>query len=130
MAMTTEQLETLRAAIARRIEALQAEIHAEVDRTRDETYGEVSGGVPDTGDEAVADVLTDITNAQTTRDLVELRALEYAQERIRAGTYGSCADCGYGIEFERLLACPEAIRCTPCQTAHEKTYAHPSEPSL
>ena len=39
----------------------------------------------------------------------------YALERLKAGTYGFCQDCGRPIEEKRLLANPEARRCLHCQ---------------
>jgi RNA polymerase-binding transcription factor DksA len=64
------------------------------------------------------------------RDLTELRALDAARGRIEEGSYGVCADCGSEIEYERLKAEPEALRCIRCQTLHEKTFASPSGSSL
>jgi DnaK suppressor protein len=45
----------------------------------------------------------------------ELDAVEQALQRITAGTYGVCIDCGAAIPVERLQARPQAIRCLPCQ---------------
>ena len=68
--------------------------------------------------------------ADTTRDLSELRALDAAHERILNGTYGICIDCGGEIGYERLRANPAAERCIRCQTLYEKTHAAPSGSSL
>lgn len=38
-----------------------------------------------------------------------------ALERLDAGTYGQCVDCGRTIPDERLDARPEAARCVDCQ---------------
>jgi DnaK suppressor protein len=65
-----------------------------------------------------------------TRDLAELRDLEAARLRLAAGTYGTCADCGGDIGYERLRANPAAQRCIACQTRHEKTFAGPGAPKL
>jgi RNA polymerase-binding transcription factor DksA len=130
MALTVEQRAELERIIAARYEALTAEIHAEVDRSREETFGAVAGPVTDTGDEAVADLLSDLDTAEVSRDLTELRDLEAARERLAAGTYGQCIDCGAEITYPRLLAYPVAKRCLECQRIHEKTYAHQPEPKL
>jgi RNA polymerase-binding transcription factor DksA len=45
----------------------------------------------------------------------ELDAVEQALQRIAAGTYGECAECGATISIERLQARPQAIRCLACQ---------------
>jgi DnaK suppressor protein len=41
----------------------------------------------------------------------ELEAVEQALERIKAGSYGVCVQCGQPIPKERLEARPQAIRC-------------------
>jgi RNA polymerase-binding transcription factor DksA len=45
-----------------------------------------------------------------------LAELEEGRERLRAGDYGSCIDCGGSIPMERLLARPGVRRCTTCAT--------------
>ena len=42
-----------------------------------------------------------------------------ALERLVAGSYGQCVDCGTSMPDERLEAKPEAERCVPCQQRHE-----------
>jgi RNA polymerase-binding protein DksA len=130
MALTPEQRAELTAIIADRRAQLAAEIRREVDQSREETFGAVAGPVTDTGDEAIADLLSDLDTAEVTRDLAELRELEAARARIAAGTYGVCESCGREIAYERLRAYPAATRCIECQTVHERTYAHPAEPKL
>jgi RNA polymerase-binding transcription factor DksA len=109
---------------------LMAEVREEVGRSRDETFGAVAGPVTDAGDEAVADLLSDLDAAEISRDLQEVRELEAAQARLADGTYGACVDCGREIELDRLLVLPAAARCLACQQLHERTYAHPAEPKL
>jgi RNA polymerase-binding transcription factor DksA len=45
------------------------------------------------------------------------KQIRVAEEAIAAGTYGVCLDCGQPIPEGRLRAVPDAVRCTPCQTA-------------
>ena len=47
------QLDELQRIIKERHDSLMAEVHEEVARSRDETYGEIAGPVTDTGDEAI-----------------------------------------------------------------------------
>lgn len=42
-----------------------------------------------------------------------------ALERIEAGTYGTCIDCGKQLSDERLDARPEAARCVEDQQKFE-----------
>lgn len=109
-------------AIEERRDTLREEIRREVARGRDETYAEVAGATHDRGEEALADLVADLGNAEVTRDLGELRALEAALRRIADGTYGVCLDCGADIPLERLSVQPAAERCLECQARHEKTY--------
>jgi RNA polymerase-binding transcription factor DksA len=128
--LTPEQLGKLRAMIDERHAALESEIHRDAAGSRDEPYGLLAGEVSDAGDRATADLISDVDNAELSRDLEELRALEMAQERLDGGSFGSCLDCGGEIEFERLLAQPAALRCYDCQRVHERTHAHTPEPKL
>ena len=57
--------------------------------------------------------------AMTEMEIAELDALQEALDRMAAGTYGACTDCGKHIALARLQATPEAARCIGCQTAHE-----------
>jgi len=122
MALNRRQIIELANAMTERRSALLEEIRNDVDRAREEPYASVAGATPDIGDQAVADLIADTGEAEITRDLGELRALEAALKRVADGTYGLCADCGEDIPFARLHAQPGAGRCLACQQRHEKTY--------
>lgn len=130
MALTKEQLGELQRAIEQQRDALLAEMHEDVARARDESYGAVAGPVADSGDEAVADLLSDLDQAEVSRELREVQELEAALARLEEGGYGRCRDCGIEIGFERLRAIPVATRCLECQRVHEKTFAYPGAPKL
>ena len=53
------------------------------------------------------------------RESAELNHIQAALDRIAAGTYGACIDCGTDIPLARLHAAPEATRCVACQAATE-----------
>jgi DnaK suppressor protein len=61
--------------------------------------------------------------AMNEHETAELGALDAAMERLDAGLYGTCKDCGVQIPEARLAAYPAALRCIDCQTAAE----HPHE---
>ena len=42
------------------------------------------------------------------------RELDHAQERLDAGTYGTCEGCGGQIPLGRLAARPASTRCVAC----------------
>jgi DnaK suppressor protein len=53
-------------------------------------------------------------------ETAELGDIEAALERLDAGTYGQCTDCGVTIPPARLNAYPTAKRCIDCQTQKEQ----------
>jgi RNA polymerase-binding transcription factor DksA len=122
MALNRRQIVQLARALGERRDALLAEIRSEVARAREEHFGAVAGATPDSGDQALADLIADLDQAEVTRDLGELRAIQAAERRFADGRYGICADCGADIPFARLEAEPSALRCIGCQQRHEKTY--------
>jgi DnaK suppressor protein len=130
MALTREQTSQLKKLIEQRSHELQKEIREDVARARSEQYGELAGPAPDPGDQSVADLIADLGQADVSRDLDELRALEAAKGRIADGNYGECVSCGRDIEFERLRANPSALRCIDCQRVFEKTHAVQASPRL
>jgi len=130
VALTSHQAQALETLITRRRDALITELRDDVRKTRAERFGEVAGEAPDHGDESVAALIADLDQAELSREVDELRGLEAARDRIVAGDYGVCVDCGRDIVFERLRATPAAIRCIDCQTRHEKTFAGPGGASL
>lgn len=109
---------------------LLAQTHEDAGRARDEDYQDVAGPVTDLGDQASADLIADLASAEVERDVRTLREIEATLARLDADSYGSCVDCGDDIGYARLLACPTALRCYPCQKVYEKTYARRGEPRL
>ena len=55
------------------------------------------------------------------RETAELQAIEAALERIAAGSYGECTDCGVDIPAARLHASPTTMRCIACQERAERS---------
>jgi DnaK suppressor protein len=53
------------------------------------------------------------------RESAELNQVQAALDRIAAGRYGVCIDCGTEIPAARLHATPEAERCIACQQITE-----------
>jgi RNA polymerase-binding transcription factor len=130
MPLTRTQIKEFEALITQRRKQLVTELLEDVARARDESYAEVAGSVADPGDEALADLLSDLDNAEVARDMRTVRELDAALARIADGSYGACADCEGDIGLERLRAYPTALRCIKCQEVYEKTFAHPGEPRL
>lgn len=55
------------------------------------------------------------------------RRLQAALDRVRAGEYGRCRECGRVIPGARLRVVPDAETCVPCQAKLEREGA-PGEP--
>ncbi len=49
---------------------------------------------------------TRLTNRLTQRDRQKIREIDAALDRLNAGTYGKCEDCGQEIGSDRLRALP------------------------
>jgi DnaK suppressor protein len=49
-----------------------------------------------------------------------LDEVDAALQRLVAGTYGTCVDCGQPIPDQRLTALPASARCIECQSTAER----------
>jgi RNA polymerase-binding transcription factor DksA len=78
--------------------------------------------VEDLGEGGEERFRTGIEHVEMLRDQEELTDIAAARERIAAGSYGDCVDCGQEIRVERLHAQPTAIRCVACQETYEKKH--------
>jgi DnaK suppressor protein len=54
------------------------------------------------------------------RNVLFLKKVEAAKQKILEGTYGMCEECGAEISQARLLARPTACLCIGCQEEKEK----------
>jgi len=130
MALTPKQLDELKRALTKRREALEAETHADAAKAREDVFSQTAGPVADSGDEATADLISDVENAELSRDLQELREVDAALARMSQGSYGTCIDCRSEIDLERLRREPAARRCFACQSAYERKFVQPGKPTL
>lgn len=120
MALTPEQLQHLAQILNKREQALRADLRRETAQQDD--YVDVASEAPDPGDSSFANLAVDLGNAAVTRDIVELRAIGAARQRMENGTYGQCVHCEADIPYGRLEVQPTAERCAPCQGMYEKTH--------
>lgn len=123
MALTPEQTQELQRTVEQRRAALLAEVRSDLGKVREDRLADLAGPVGDPGDESVASLISDLDQADATRDILELRMLDAARQRMADGSYGMCSNCGQDIGFARLQANPAAERCISCQTQFEKTHA-------
>ncbi len=74
---------------------------------------------------SLAEVGTDSFERETALHIADgeserLQEVAEALERIEAGTFGACLDCGQTIPKKRLDAFPAARRCIECQSRLER----------
>jgi len=65
-------------------------------------------------DAAIAVENDEILEAIEQSALSELESIDVALERIEAGTFAKCDNCGREISAERLRLVPHATRCWDC----------------
>ncbi|MBX3417141.1 MAG: TraR/DksA C4-type zinc finger protein [Pirellulaceae bacterium] len=79
-----------------------------------------SGGVGD-----VVDFASDSSFGEISSQLIEvasreLRSIEVALKRMKAGNYGKCELCNCNIGLPRIQALPYATLCISCQRENEQ----------
>jgi RNA polymerase-binding protein DksA len=126
--LTKSELDHFTKILAGRKERLLEEIRRVLTRSDKEHYADILAGGGDPGDTSIADLLSDVAQAEVARDIGEVRDINAAQARIAAGTYGICIDCGRAIGKKRLEAYPTAKRCIEDQQRREKLRAGPPHP--
>ena len=75
-------------------------------------------------DQHPADLASDLVDQDRENALLEAadgqrEQIRTALQRLDAGTYGTCVDCGRPISEARLAVRPEAARCVECQAKAE-----------
>jgi DnaK suppressor protein len=75
---------------------------------------------PDLGDQASAETDRNFMLRLRGREQRLLKKIEEAIDRIDAGTFGICEDCGKEIGIKRLEARPVTSMCIECKTVQEE----------
>ena len=65
-------------------------------------------------------------DAARARHLKELHEVECAMQRLAAGTFGMCAQCGEPIGYARMLVWPTTTRCVRCEKRQSAKHADAS----
>jgi DnaK suppressor protein len=104
-AWTPDELTALRT----RMVAERADLRVRVGDHR--RPGPICGDAADHATLAVESELDDVAEA---RDGTLLAQVESILERLDAGTYATCEDCGGPVERERQEAYPRATTCIAC----------------
>jgi len=121
MALTANDQKFFEQQLRERRDALRAAITDALLQSQREDFAELAGRVHDAGEESVAEYVMSTNFTLLDREARELREVEAALARLRAGRYGKCVECGGDIDRERLLVNPTARRCIRCQSRREQT---------
>jgi len=116
---TQTHLKSLRDALQYRLATLEAELRgAEQERIQDASAA--APEVSDRKDIAAHNEAAEVAEGSEARDREEAAGVTAALQRLDAGTYGNCLDCGEAIGWHRLQVQPAAERCVACQAAAER----------
>lgn len=71
-------------------------------------------------DQATSDVEQSLRMRLRNRELLLVKKIDEAIERIDEGSFGECESCGEDIEVRRLEARPTATLCIQCKEDQER----------
>src|SRR3954462_11436643 len=71
-------------------------------------------------DQATTDIEQSMRMRLRNREVLYIKKVDEALERIEDGTFGECEDCGEDIELKRLEARPTATLCVSCKEEQER----------
>lgn len=123
--LNEEQIADLKQMLQQREEELRADLQREADSK--ENFIDIANEISEPGMTSFASLTVDVSHAEITRDINELKSIADAKERMANGTYGECADCLTPIPYERLKVQLTAVRCAKCQDVYEKTHANTAQ---
>lgn len=101
----------------------RAVVSGDLDQLEEEAFGGISRPTAsDQRPEDSADSYYQELNLELLqRDQSTLREIDEAIERVEAGVFGLCEDCGEVVHRERLKAVPHARKCIGCQRESEQS---------
>ena len=102
------------------LEQKREEIVRRAQQTLEQDMALDSDDLPDEMDLASSEYLQSFTFRLRGREKVFLDKIAKAIEKIDAGTFGVCDDCGEKISIKRLEARPETTLCIRCKEDQER----------
>jgi DnaK suppressor protein len=122
--LSPEQKQQLQALLLARRDALASEGRSHLGGTsRAEHARELL--LQDGDDATQRDAEREVDFARTDRDAVALAEIDAALQRLAAGQYGLCTECGDEIPPARLQLAPQATRCVGCESRLERSRPRP-----
>ena len=117
--LSAAELRHFEALLSTRRQELRAQLQAAWVASESERETRASDAGRNTRDIAFSGQLAEASAADESRVSEEVTAIDIALQRIAAGKYGMCIQCGGSIGLDRLDSQPSAIRCQPCQSNRE-----------
>lgn len=115
---STRSRELTRSLEARRRD-IEASVRGRLSSVREERTASDHLGTLDDSEVPDLDIQEDIELALVQMKVETLARIDAALERLNAGMYGYCLECGDDISTARLRALPFVVRCLKCEDAHE-----------
>ena len=112
------QLIELRKRLLREVDSAEEALRQDVVKP-----GDISSVPTHPADQDVEGLDSEIAISQN-QELI-LEQVEAALERIKAGMYGTCEQCGRTIDMQRLQAVPYTSRCIECARDHQDPIEKP-----
>ena len=112
------QLTELRKRLLREVDSAEEALREDVVKP-----GDISSVPTHPADDDVEGLDSEIAIAQNEELLLD--QVDSALERIRAGTYGVCQQCGRTIDLQRVQAVPYTSRCIDCARGQREQIEKP-----
>ncbi|MBI2471652.1 MAG: TraR/DksA family transcriptional regulator [Planctomycetes bacterium] len=114
--MQKKELKQMESLLLVRKNILLREVEERVKKYKDANSGKLTD---------IAEIASSVSNGDlemlvAEEDARELKQIEDALARIRAGHYGNCEQCGRAIKKARLKAIPFTTLCVSCKEEEEK----------
>lgn len=98
----------------------QKQLHDSYDREKKAGNAQPDDGIQDLADKAASAYSKELNLSLSDTERVTLVAVDEALERVGAGTFGVCTNCGTEVSEKRLQAIPWTAHCIDCQELQEK----------
>ena len=98
----------------------QQELHDSYERDKAAGNAQPDDGIQDLADKAASAYSKELNFSLSDTERNLLMMIDESFNRINAGTYGTCSNCGTTIGEKRLQAVPWTPFCIDCQELQEK----------
>jgi DnaK suppressor protein len=104
----------------KKLQSMREDLLKTIARTEEEGRTADDDPTVDLADKAANSYTKEFLFGQTNTDRTTLALIDAALDRIKNGTYGTCAHCETELQQKRIEAVPFARHCTSCQEKQEQ----------